>query len=218
MIILLQYGYCGDETFQFAGQSSKEYLFKWDKKLTAYTFRPTCQEDADDIFKQNGTMWQLTALCDGPNNDETPTAAVVKGAPKPSLPARYYADLDADELAEMARSSGIADAKETDGKPLLMRVLGAYFLGAGLMRENPARAAELVKTRATPPPVPLASSVETFGTGEGKIDVVVDRLQTVPISAKSFTEMPPAAISGATGKPVRKYVKNPRGPLVAATA
>jgi len=156
MTILILNGYVGDETFYFAGASSKEYLFKWDKVLTAYTFRPSCQEDADDIFKQNGAMWNITAQCDGTNNDGAPAAAVP--TVKPTLAARYYRDLDADELAEMARSPdvGIMDAKESDGKPLLLRLLGAYFLGAGLLRENPLAAAAKLKAVATPPPAPVA--------------------------------------------------------------
>ncbi len=158
MIILLLNGYVGDDTFYFSGNSSKEYLFKWDKALTAYTFRPTCQEDADDIFKQNGPMWQLTALCDGANNDATPASAPTV---KTALPARYYRDLEADELADMARSPdvGLMDSKESDGKPLLLRLLGAYFQGAGLLRENPAAAAVKIKAVATPPePVSITAA------------------------------------------------------------
>lgn len=157
MTILLLNGYVGDDTFYFAGNSSKDYLFKWDKKLTAYTFRPTCQEDADDIFKQNGPMWHLTALCDGAATDATPASAPTTSAPttKTALPARYYKDLDADELADMARSPDVGiEANVADGKPMLLRLLGAYFQGAGLLRASPEGAAAKIKAVATPPAPP----------------------------------------------------------------
>lgn len=170
MTILLLNGYVGDDSFYFAGSSSKEYMFKWDKKLTAYTFRPTCQEDADDIFKQNGTLWNITARCDGAANDETPmnSAPTVKTA----LPARYYKDLDTDELVDMARSPdvGMMDAKVSDGKLMLLRLLGAYFQGAGLLRGSPEAAAAKIKAVATPPvvvpePVSITSSDIPIATG-----------------------------------------------------
>lgn len=215
MIILLLNGYVGDDSFDFAGASSKDYKFKWDKKLTAYTFQPTCQEDADDIFRQNGSLWQLSALCDGVNNDQAPAGAQVS-VPKTALPARYYATLDPDEQAELAHSCGITHAKESYGRQRLMELLEAYYLGAGMQRTNPARAAELVKVHATPAPQPVSitaeaipivvapdirTTTESFGAGAGSFSVNVDHV--------------PTQATAVPAKPKRKYVKNPRGPLVA---
>lgn len=194
LTIILQWEYCGDPVFQFAGASGKEYPFQWDKALTQYVFTPECQEDADDIFRQSGQMWRLSALCAG---EREPTAKTKTGVPKPSLPARYYRDLDADELAEMARSNGIAFATESAGKPRLMELLEAYFLGAGMQREQPKRATEMVQTLATPPsPAPVSITAAD-----------------IPIVAQA-DEPPSPEISEATGKPKRKYVKNPKGPVL----
>lgn len=198
MTILLLNGYVGDQTFDFSGVSGKEYKFVWDKAEGVYKFRPANQDDANDIFRQNGPVWQISAMTDGENNDAAVTSGGYKAAPKTALPTRYFRDLDADELAEMARSNGIAAAHENYGKPRLIELLEAYFLGVGMLREQPKRAAEMVATLATPPnPAPVSITAAD-----------------IPIVTR--TAEPAPEISEATGKPKRKYVKNPRGVLQTA--
>lgn len=237
MTILLLNGYVGDQTFDFSGVSGKEYKFVWDKAEGVYKFRPANQDDANDIFRQNGPVWQISAMTDGENNDAAVTSGGYKAAPKTALPTRYFRDLDADELAEMARSNGIAAAHENYGKPRLIELLEAYFLGVGMLREQPKRAAEMVATLATTPQSVLTASIATAAPvsitaadipiavrpDEGKTTEQVaaeDRaanvasLNAVRATAPNLNQHP--EISEATGKPKRKYVRNPRGVLATA--
>lgn len=221
MTILLLNGYVGDQTFDFSGVSGKEYKFVWDKAEGVYKFRPANQDDANDIFRQNGPVWQISAMTDGENNDAAVTSGGYKAAPKTALPTRYFRDLDADELAEMARSNGIAAAHENYGKPRLIELLEAYFLGVGMLREQPKRAAEMVATLATPPnPAPVSITAEDIPIAV-QPDKPSDAIRAQVAEAEKWRAETNAAhaanpapeISEATGRPKRKYVKNPRGVL-----
>lgn len=106
------------------GLSSKSYRFTWDTKLGRYTYATSSQEDVDDLMNTQhsvrGWMFAFTVI--------VPDAEPV--TPPPSVSPKTYAKHSPDDIAELAKGSGIKLTGQ-ESPDLIRRLLDAYFLGEG---------------------------------------------------------------------------------------
>lgn len=156
------------EILHLDGQSGTVYPFIWDKMVGRYCFEPSSQEQIDDIFETMTPESMFFFSVVAGSGEGLPSKTAGSSAPlnlRPTLEPRYYQDLDADELAALAKDCGIKQGitscfdESLNGdqrrREVWRRVCDAFYLGAGWKAANPAAA-----------PAPVAASA-----GDGASDV-----------------------------------------------
>jgi hypothetical protein len=113
----------GMDHLDMDGLSGRIHRFAWNKEAGRYEYPTASQEEIDDLLGTlpvRGCLFPLTVIA----SDAIPAPAV-----KPSK----YNDLDESELSALAKDCGIK-VKGDDDRHTLMRLIGAYYIGAGLKK------------------------------------------------------------------------------------
>lgn len=142
IITILGEGY-QEDVLNVDGQSGTIYPFAWNSAAGRYEHAPATQEAIDDIFQSqtiNSLFFFSAVVVEGQGGTGV---APVRSVPRPALDRKYYADLDADELAAVCADAGVVVPDACRGnRAAMLGLVDAYWLGAGYKQVHGAPAAE----------------------------------------------------------------------------